>query len=55
MMRRRMARIVQAKSFQNIEVERVAELLEVIDFIDTKLELYKKRYLKLKSKALMDI
>lgn len=47
-MRRRVARIVQAKSFQNIDVERVAELLEIIDYIDKKLEIYKKKYLKMK-------
>lgn len=55
MMRRRLARIVQAKSFSNMDIEGVTELLTVIDFIDTKLEAYKKRYLKLKQKALNDI
>ena len=41
MMRRRVARIVQAKSFSNIDIESVADLLEIIDFIDTKLGKYK--------------
>jgi hypothetical protein len=36
-------------------VERVAELLEIIDYIDQKLEVYKKKYLKMKQKALKDI
>ncbi len=48
MMRRRVARIVQAKSFSNVDIAGVTSLLEIIDFIDTKLEAYKKRYLKLK-------
>ena len=48
MMRRKVARMVQAKSFQNIEFDRVSELLEIMDFIDTQLEAYKKKYLKLK-------
>ena len=48
MMRRRVARIVQAKSFSNIDIEGVTDLLQIIDFIDSKLESYKKRYLKLK-------
>jgi hypothetical protein len=48
MMRRRVARIVQAKSFQNYDIAGVTEMLEVIDFIDNKLETYKKKYLKLK-------
>ena len=55
MMRRRIARIVQAKSFTNIDIEGVTELLEIIDFIDNRLESYKKKYLKLKKKALKDI
>ena len=55
MMRRRVARIVQAKSFQNIDVESVAELLEIIDYIDKKLEVYKKKYLKMKEKAIKNI
>jgi hypothetical protein len=33
----------------------VTELLEIIDYIDTKLEAYKKRYLKLKERALREI
>ena len=33
----------------------MTELLEIIDFIDTKLEAYKKKYLKLKQKAIRDI
>ena len=33
----------------------VTELLEIIDYIDTKLEAYKKRYLKLKERALHEI
>jgi len=48
MMRRRVARIVQAKSFQNVDIKGVTEMLEIIDYIDTKLEGYKKTYLKLK-------
>ena len=48
MMRRRVARIVQAKSFQNFDIQGVTEMLEIIDYIDTKLEGYKKTYLKLK-------
>jgi len=48
MMRRRVARIVQAKSFENVDIQGVTEMLEIIDFIDTKLEQYKKSYLKLK-------
>ena len=48
MMRRRVARIVQAKSFQNVDIQGVTEMLEIIDYIDTKLEGYKKTYLKLK-------
>jgi hypothetical protein len=55
MMRRRVARIVQAKSFTNTDLESVAELLEIIDFIDKKLESYKKKYLKFKSKKLRDL
>lgn len=55
MMRRRVARIVQAKSFQNIDIQGVTEMLEIIDYIDTKLEGYKKTYLKLKQKALKEI
>ena len=55
MMRRRLARIVQAKSFTNQDIAGVTELLEVIDYIDNKLEAYKKRYLKLKQKALKEI
>ncbi len=54
MMRRRIARIVQAKSFQNYDIEAVSEMLEVIDFIDNKLESYKKKYLKLKEKKQND-
>lgn len=52
MMRRRVARIIQAKSFGNVDIESVASLLEMIDFIDKKLELFKKKYLKLKQKAI---
>jgi hypothetical protein len=48
MMRRRVARIVQAKSFENVDIQGVTDMLEIIDFIDTKLEQYKKSYLKLK-------
>jgi hypothetical protein len=48
MMRRRVARIVQAKSFQNYDIAGVTDMLEVIDYIDNKLEAYKKKYLKLK-------
>lgn len=48
MMRRRVARVVQAKSFQNVDIAGVTAMLEVIDFIDEKLEKYKKTYLKLK-------
>lgn len=55
MMRRRVARIVQAKSFSNIDIESVAELLEIIDYIDKKLEAYKKKYLKFKQKMIKDI
>jgi hypothetical protein len=55
MMRRRVARIVQAKSFSNVDIKGVTELLEIIDYIDSKLEGYKKRYLKLKTNALKDI
>lgn len=55
MMRRRVARIVQAKSFSNVDIESVAELLSIIDYIDTKLEAYKKQYLKLKNKTLKEI
>ena len=55
MMRRRVARIVQAKSFANVDIQHVTELLEIIDFIDRRLEAYKKRYLKFKAKALRDI
>jgi len=33
----------------------VAELLDIIDYIDKKLESYKKKYLKFKSKKLRDI
>jgi hypothetical protein len=55
MMRRRVARIVQAKSFSNIDVDSVAELLEVIDYIDRKLESYKAKYLKLKTKKIKEI
>ena len=55
MMRRRVARIVQAKSFSNVDIESVAELLSIIDYIDTKLEAYKKQYLKLKNKTLREI
>lgn len=47
-MRRRVARIVQAKSFSNIDIDSVAELLDIIDYIDKKLEAYKKKYLKFK-------
>ncbi len=55
MMRRRVAKIVQAKSFRNYDIAGVTELLGVIDFIDSKLEDYKAKYLKLKQKALKDI
>ena len=55
MMRRRVARIVQAKSFQNVDIESVAELLEIIDYIDKKLESYKKKYLKLKQKRINEL
>ena len=55
MMRRRVARIVQAKSFSNIDIESVADLLEIIDFIDTKLGTYKKKYLRYKDKKLKDL
>ena len=55
MMRRRVARIVQAKSFQNVDIAGVTELLEIIDYIDKKLEAYKKKYLKLKQRALKEI
>lgn len=55
MMRRRIARVVQAKSFANRDMDQVTELLEVLDYIDKRLETYKKRYLKFKSKALKDI
>ncbi|CDW84727.1 tom1-like protein 2-like [Stylonychia lemnae] len=55
MMRRRVARIVQAKSFTNTDIESVAELLDIIDYIDKKLESYKKKYLKYKSKKLREI
>lgn len=41
MMRRKLARIVQAKSFQNVDMESVSELLEIIDYIDKKLNEYK--------------
>ena len=50
-MRRRVARIVQAKSFSNYDIQGVTSLLEIIDFIDNKLEAYKKKYLKLKKKG----
>lgn len=55
MMRRRVARIVQAKSFSNVDIESVAELLQIIDYIDTKLESYKKRYLKFKTKTMKEL
>jgi hypothetical protein len=55
MMRRRVARIVQAKSFQNVDMQGVTTMLEIIDYIDSKLEAYKKMYLKLKQKALKEI
>ena len=38
-----------------MDIQGVTELLEIIDFIDTKLEAYKKKYLKLKQKAIRDI
>ena len=52
MMRRRVARMVQAKSFSNRDIEYVAELLEILDYIDSKLEDFKKKYLKLKDKVI---
>ena len=52
MMRRRVARIVQAKSFSNVDVEHVVEYLDIIDYIDKRLETYKKKYLKLKEKTI---
>lgn len=55
MMRRKVARIVQAKSFLNHDIERVADLLEIIDYIDQKMGQYKKKYLKMKEKALKAI
>ena len=55
MMRRRVARIVQAKSFSNVDLEAVAELLDILDYIDKKLESYKRKYLKLKQKTLKDL
>jgi hypothetical protein len=55
MMRRRIARIVQAKSFTNVDLDSVVSLLEILDFIDNKLETYKKKYLKLKGKVLRDL
>lgn len=55
MMRRRVARIVQAKSFSNVDMDSVADLLEILDYIDKKLESYKKKYLKLKQKVLKDL
>ena len=51
-MRRRVARIIQAKSFCNVDIESVVSLLEIIDFIDKKLEIFKKKYLKMKQKAI---
>lgn len=55
MMRRRVARMVQAKSFSNIDIEYVADLLEILDYIDSKLEEFKKKYLKLKDKVIRRI
>lgn len=55
MMRRRVARIVQAKSFSNIDIDCVADLLEIIDYIDTKLGKYKKKYLKFKERKLKEL
>ena len=55
MMRRRVARIVQAKSFTNVDFAGVPELLEIVDYIDNKLGAYKKKYLKFKEKAIKDI
>ena len=44
--------MVQAKSFSNTDIEYVAELLEILDFIDSKLEDFKKTYLKFKEKVI---
>jgi len=55
MMRRKIARIVQAKSFSNVDIESVAELLDIIDYVDKKLEAYKKKYLKFKNKVIKDL
>jgi hypothetical protein len=38
-----------------VDIAGVTELLEIIDYIDRKLEAYKKKYLKLKQRALKEI
>ena len=38
-----------------MDIEAVAELLEILDFIDKKLGAYKKKYLKLKQKTLREL
>lgn len=38
-----------------MDIAGVTELLEIIDYIDKKLEAYKKKYLKLKQRALKEI
>ena len=40
-MRRKVARMIAAKSFLNTDMERLPELLELMDFIDKQLESYK--------------
>lgn len=38
-----------------MDIEAVAELLEIIDYIDKKLGIYKKKYLKMKDKKIKEI
>ena len=51
-MRHRIARMISAKSFQNTDMDSLAEYLEITDLIDNRLGEFKKKYQKLKTKAI---
>jgi len=44
-----------SKVFENVDIEGVSTMLDVLDYIDKKLEAYKRRYLKFKEKAIKDL
>jgi cell fate (sporulation/competence/biofilm development) regulator YmcA (YheA/YmcA/DUF963 family) len=49
LMRRKIAKMIEVKCFAGVE-EDIPELLEIIDYIDKRLVLYKKKYINLKKK-----